>query len=242
MGRTLTWGPLTLGGGQARIAVPIVAATRDDLESQWSLAVDLGADLIEWRIDASYGDASSVVDWETVRSLRKHFGVPVLATVRTAAEGGGFGGSAEKYAALVLEAACWAEAVDVEQDIAGSADLTERAQRLGAAVVMSHHVFDRRVDAATIRSRLRAMALAGADIAKIAWMVSDAPEVQAIQEAQAWAVDALPIPTVVIGMGSAGAVTRLGESARLSAFTFAVGSKSSAPGQLSIDEVRASLG
>lgn len=228
----------------ATIAVPVLGSTRVEIESEWKLAVQKGADLIEWRVDAVRGNA----DLEVGRRLQNEYGIPVLVTVRTLAEGGHFDlreDSREQYDRLVLEAAGWAEAVDIEYAYPAAVELAREARTLGSAVVFSHHVLDAEVAPVLIRKQLRKqlsdMDENGADVAKIAWLVSRAAQVEVIEEAQLWALKKLNIPVVVIAMGDAGVATRVGNVARRNAFTFAVAGKSSAPGQVSIATVRASL-
>lgn len=228
------------GNKTAIITVPVMGDGPAETERQWAEAARRGADLIEWRLDAVGGAADLTLGEE----LRCRFEIPVLATVRTVAEGGGFPlGPATQglYRDLTLGSARWAEAVDVELSAPDAEQLTRQAQAHGADVVMSHHRFEPGVDLRVLKRRLSEMVELGADVAKVAWLAAGPADVRAVQEAQQWAAQNLPIPAVVIAMGEEGAPTRLGAAARHNAFTFAVAAKSSAPGQLSIETVRASL-
>lgn len=236
MAETVTIGSTHFGGGQTRIAVPVMSEDPARIEDQWRAAVRAGADLVEWRIDA-VGEP----DLQVGRRLRSELGVPVLATVRTAQEGGHFAGTPDAYQELICGAAQWADAVDIEFAASDAESLLEAAQDKGAAVVFSHHVWGRPAALAEIQECLLAMAEAGADIAKVAWMASSTDEVEAVISAQIWAFDNLMVPAVVIAMGEEGTRTRLGDCAARSAFTFAVATRSSAPGQPTVTEVRESL-
>lgn len=224
----------------AVIAVPVMGSDDTSVQEQWRIAAQKKADLIEWRADA----VTDLADLSVGRRLHDKYATPVLVTIRTVREGGSFEYQLpedDHFCALVLEASQWAEAVDVEFALPGAVALAEQAQKSGAAVVFSHHVFGQEVTAEAIQRILLSMAQSGADVAKIAWQVSSDEGLQTVLDAQKWASLNVPIPVVVIAMGESGAATRLGAGARRNAFTFAVGARPSAPGQLSIEKVRDSL-
>lgn len=108
----------------ATVVVPIMAASLEDVALQWEAAVGAGADIVEWRIDAlepQLWDAETV--GESGAALRAQFGKPVLATMRTAKEGGGFTGSAAQYRSILRDAGGWADLVDVEVGYRGAEEL-----------------------------------------------------------------------------------------------------------------------
>lgn len=121
-------------------------------------------------------------------------------------------------------------------------DSLERVQTLlHPLVVVSHHEFNvPPVGAAQLITVLQKMAQTDADVLKIAWMVNTQEELHYVLEAQAWARKNLPHPCVLIAMGEVGAASRLGETGTASAFTFAVATDASAPGQKTVAEVKAS--
>ena len=87
--------------------------------------------------------------------------------------------------------------------------------------------------------RLRAMAEAGADAAKLAVMPRSAHDVARLLGVTARASEELDVPVVTMSMGTLGAVSRVSGAVFGSALTFATaGGASSAPGQLPIGEVR----
>lgn len=223
------------------VAVPVMGATSDLVHKEWERAVALGADLVEWRLDYFDDRLDSRAVASLGRELRDTYGIPVLATVRTSAEGGLFPSEqTEDYSRIVESAAEWADAVDVEIAVPGaSALLSSLAPH--TVTVASFHSFDARPSKERLQAIMQEMAACGASVTKVAWMVETPEELAVIREVQQWAAENLSIPAVVIAMGEVGRASRLGEAALLSAFTFARGVAASAPGQPTVEEIRASV-
>lgn len=261
--------PVDLAAGQ-NIAVPVTGETADEVRAQWDQASRQGADLVEWRLDYFQGEPAEIA--ALGEEMREAHHLPVLATWRTDREGGRLetGGMVTRpspsqlfegtqlYADAVLDTARWADAVDVELDIAAAwpmGDLIaavngtgiwaqrtpyrENSAPSGPVVVVSHHEFQvPPTNSAQIITYLQKMANTDADVLKIAWIVETESELQAVLDAGQWAQENLPNPCVLIAMGPAGTASRVGEPGARSAFTFAVASRASAPGQPSVQQVR----
>lgn len=178
-------------------------------------------------------------------------GAPVLLTVRTAAEGGGAGLDDGAYSGLLhrliegladLEAARRPAALDVEQARGGTAELVARAHGAGLDAVVSHHDLRATPADEAMLARLRAMADAGADVAKLAVTPRGPRDVARLLGVTARASEELDVAVATMSMGPLGAVSRLSGAVFGSALTFATaGGAPSAPGQLPIDRVRAVL-
>lgn len=241
----------TLSDDKLTIVVALVATTLEEAAAQWADAAKAGADLIEFRLDY-LGDQVTTAQIEAfVLGMKQQFEMPVIATLRTTKEGGKFAvgqfavrQGPESYRQKVLSLLPWADAVDIEigRDEAGDLiqSLGEQSLREEVPVIASFHQFDKPPTEDEIKDTLRRMELAGAAIAKVAWMVRDETDLQVVLDMQVWAQKKLEIPAVVIGMGEKGQASRLGEAAKRSAFTFAAVTRASAPGQPTIDQVRAS--
>ncbi len=228
---------------KAVVAVSIMPPTLDTVGEHWEEASLLDPDLIEWRLDALDPQTPGGLDSQRISSLgeelRDKYGLPVIATLRTSQEGGGFSGSPAQYRSAVEAAALWADFVDIELGHPGSARLV-RELRDQVAVVGSFHDFNASPSAGITKQLLEHMEELGCAVAKVAWMVKNEADLQVVQQLQTWAAQDIQIPCVIIGMGPLGTASRLGDSARLSAFTFARGVTESAPGQPTVQEVRAS--
>ena len=238
--------------GRVAVAVATTGADAATCLAHARAAAAAGADVVELRADLlagpdplgdAVGLAAGVVDAAG--------GAPVLLTVRTAAEGGGAGLDDDAYCDLLrrliegladLEAARRPAALDVEQARGGTAELVARAHGAGLDVVVSHHDLRATPADEAMLARLRAMADAGADVAKLAVMPSGPRDVARLLGVTARAGEELDVAVATMSMGPLGAVSRLSGAVFGSALTFATaGGAPSAPGQLPIDRVRAVL-
>lgn len=236
-------------GGPTRIIAPILGGDRHALSAELEvLAGSEGAavDLVEWRVDPllaalpAGADAAAEIAraWEQAVCLSP---LPVLATIRTIDEGGEASLDAVEYAELVGLLARLADAVDVEIDRAGAKDLIAGARAAGAIVVASHHDFSATAPSEAVFGVLSRMDAAGADVLKIACRARDAQDALRLLDVQLRARVVFSRPIIAIGMGGAGALTRIAGSRFGSAATFASLGAASAPGQLSVEETRGVL-
>ncbi|MBB1032032.1 type I 3-dehydroquinate dehydratase, partial [Dietzia sp. SLG310A2-38A2] len=203
-------------------------------------------DMAEWRVDlyepftagAGSDPAPAVEALERISALLP--ALPVLATFRTRAEGGGAEISPEAYVALVeaLSSTGLAAAIDVEYRHPLVGDAITAAHRHRIQVVASTHDFDATPPAEEIVARLTAMEDAGADVAKIAVTPRSAADVVTLLSATEERYRAARIPLITMSMGGLGAVTRLGGGPFGSSATFATVGAASAPGQLPAEGVR----
>ena len=213
--------------GQVRIEAPaIVAALRGDAVDGARKAEMLGADLVEVRLDLTKGDPL-----QTIRRVREVTSLPVIATNRMREEGGAFLGSEEERIELLIEAAGWADLVDVEL----RSDLRERlTDDVETPVIVSYHDFRSMPTLDELRSLRDEIFDAGADVAKIAATPPGLEE----------GLDLLRLlletrrPLCVIGMGEAGRHLRAVAPIYGSVFTYGHVGEETAPGQMSVGELR----
>lgn len=256
--------------GRVAVAVATTGADAATCLAQTRAAVAAGADVVELRADLLAGpgrrggpDGRGVPDLlvgpgplgdavglagDVVDAAG---GAPVLLTVRTAAEGGGAGLGDDAYSDLLrrlieglagLGAARRPAALDVEQARGGAAGLVARAHGAGLDAVVSHHDLRATPADGVMLARLRAMADAGADVAKLAVTPRVPRDVARLLGVTARAGEELDVAVATMSMGPLGAVSRLSGAVFGSVLTFATaGGAPSAPGQLPIDRVRAVL-
>ena len=167
--------------------------------------------------------------------------LPLLATIRTVAEGGLVDLSDGQYADFLAILATFADAIDLEICHPGAIDIVEEIHEAGSIAVASHHDFTRTPPAVDIDRVFASMAKAGADVLKIAYMTHRPEDALRIMDAQLRASRTYALPVIGIGMGEFGAITRICGHTFASAATFASASSSSAPGQLSVEETRRGL-
>lgn len=137
------------------LCVTVAGRTMDELRRARDAAVN--ADLVEVRLDS--------VDRPDAAGALEGRHRPVIVTCRASWEGGGFKGSEEERARLLMEAvAAGAEFVDVEAR-AEFVPAIARARR-GKGLVLSMHVFG--PPPTDLADRARAMRSSGAEVIKIA--------------------------------------------------------------------------
>jgi 3-dehydroquinate dehydratase-1 len=242
-------GAVVVGGphgvARCRIIVPVSASRPQALAEEVRALAGHPVDLIEWRVDA----LASMAPDEIARACGVVLGEarrPVLATVRTAGEGGAASLSDTGYARLVAWLARRADAVDVEVARGdclegGAAALIAGIHEAGAVAVGSRHDFSGTAPEPRIIEVLRAEAEAGADIAKIAYAASGPLDLLQVMDAQMWARTGIGPPVIAISMGRAGAISRIAGAPLGSAATFATVGAPSAPGQFRAEQVREAL-
>jgi 3-dehydroquinate dehydratase-1 len=223
-----------LGGleldGAPRIMVPFVAAVD---AARVAAARAAGMDAAELRLDRW----PELHPDELVGRTAAFSGVPTLATIRSAAEGGGWTGSDAARAALFQAAAAVADGVDIELSSAAIlGDVVGAARAERRLVVVSFHDFEATPTLGALRDIAAAAREAGADIVKVACMPTDPA---CLRRLAAFTLEQAEAGVVAIAMGTAGLSSRLLFPALGSAFTFASFGEGSAPGQIDVTEMRA---
>jgi 3-dehydroquinate dehydratase-1 len=107
----------------------IVAALTDPADA--SLAKTQGADMIELRFDLMETDPA-----EAVRQCRSISSLPIIATFRSAQEGGRYFGNGEEWEKKIRPLLPFVDYVDVEQQFMRNAACVKEA---GKKIIASHH-------------------------------------------------------------------------------------------------------
>jgi 3-dehydroquinate dehydratase-1 len=204
-------------------------------------------DMLEWRIDYFEGIADADLVVETARAMKRAAPpVPILLTRRNITEGGQPISIAEPAVVSMYCRACEARCVDlIDYELSNAPEHLARLRQVsaanGIAMILSYHNFEFTPDAETLLSRFVQAQRLGADIAKVAVMPKDPQDVLTLLGATYRASQATRIPLISMSMGGIGSVSRIMGWLYGSAATFAVGKSSSAPGQIAIDDLRATL-
>lgn len=235
---------LTLGGPHTAIIVPITGASRSEVAAQAQRACDPSVNLVEWRVDAFAIGADEALLADTARDIRSTTGKPLLATVRTGAEGGRFTGSPEDYSALVAALAAMpdVDAVDVEYRHPRAPESIAAAHRADKAVFASFHDFVGTPSLDAIIAHLEAMEQTGAQLCKLAVMPHNPQDTARLLLATATRLRDAHTPLLTIAMGRLGLASRLcgGDFGSCASFA-ALDAQGSAPGQLPLHELAAAL-
>ncbi|WP_226437367.1 type I 3-dehydroquinate dehydratase [Rhodococcus yananensis] len=243
-------GDVTVGDGTPTVIVPLTGRTPDTLREQVDALAGRRIDIVEWRVDF-FEDLTGPTGVDAAvaqaRLLAEQLGdTPLLATVRTAHEGGELDVDGTTYSdlncALVRSGAIGL--VDVEFLRAPDAvrEIIATAHRHDVAVIASNHDFDATPPRDEIVARLRAMQELGADICKIAVMPQSTKDVLTLLDAtRVMHEEHADRPIITMSMGGLGVISRIAGQVFGSAATFGMVGAASAPGQVDAGELRAVL-
>lgn len=238
---------IEIGAGIPKVCVPIVGVTREEILAAGEQIKEIGADVVEWRVDWY----EHVFDFpqveETAKQLRGVLGdTPLLFTFRTSKEGGEKAIETDAYVALneAIARTGYVDLVDVEAFTGDEAvrQVIATAHDCGVKVVASNHDFHKTPDQAELVSRLRKMQDLGADIPKIAVMPQNKKDVlvllAATEEMYSSYADR---PIITMSMAGTGVISRLCGEVFGSALTFGAAGKASAPGQMGVEDLKTVL-
>lgn len=235
---------ILLGEGVPKIAVPNVGSTEEEILTSTKEIAAAKPDLMEWRIDyyaAGIEDTAQLID--TGRKIRELIGeLPLLITFRTKSEGGVCQLEENRYLDLVDQIIVnrLGDAVDIElfHEENRIESLVSEAKNYNVVVIMSNHDFEKVPAKDVIEFRLKKMANLGADVPKLACMPHNVEDVLTLLEATNAVHNEIENPIITMAMGDIGKVTRIAGQVFGSSLSFGAVGKSSAPGQLSIKELR----
>ncbi len=238
---------IKIGEGMPKICVPILGNTKEEIISFAQKVKVLGADLVEWRADwfADVLDAKKAE--EVLLELRAVVGdMPILYTYRTVREGGHGEASEEEYIALNQKVCDMgiADLIDVEmfsgEDIIK--EIIDYAHKKGMIVIGSNHDFSGTPSHKELVTRLQLMQHFNADIIKIAVMPKSKKDVIVLLSATEEMVSKhAKCPVVSMSMSEMGVFSRISGELFGSAMTFASAGIASAPGQISVEEMKVAL-
>ncbi|HXD39619.1 MAG TPA: type I 3-dehydroquinate dehydratase [Ramlibacter sp.] len=229
------------------IITPLVGRTPSDLTAELEAILPKKPDLLEWRIDFFEGIADIDLVIETARRVKRAAGpVPILLTRRSTTEGGQPIPIPEPAVIAMYCRACEERCIDlIDYELSNAPEhlrqLREVSSGNGIPMIMSYHNFEFTPDIDALLGRFVQAQKLGADIAKVAVMPKDPQDVLTLLSATYQASQATSIPLISMSMGGIGSISRIMGWVYGSAATFAVGKSSSAPGQIAIDDLRATL-
>ena len=235
---------IVLGEGLPKIAVPNVGENEEEILASAKKIAEAKPDLMEWRIDyytAGIEDNNKLI--ETAKKLREEVGeLPILVTFRTKNEGGVLELDETSYLDLVETVIKnrLGDAVDIElfHDEERVKSLVQEAHNYNVVVIMSNHDFEKVPAEDVIEFRLKKMAELGADVPKLACMPHSAADVITLLRATNNVRNEITNPLITMAMGDIGKVTRVAGQVFGSSLSFGAVGKTSAPGQLSIEDLR----
>jgi 3-dehydroquinate dehydratase type I len=121
-------------------------------------ARDMGADLLEWRLDVTRNPA--------VEDILQQAPLPVIATVRSTDQGGRFSGNRAEQLRLLLQAA-EAGCTYLDWELCRGEALPAGLAQIRDRVILSYHNFQETPSKGELESLFKEMAGAGAGVVKI---------------------------------------------------------------------------
>lgn len=234
---------LTIGEGKPKICVPVVETTTEKIIQQ--IQELQNCNLIELRIDfyENIHDLKQV--HELLLQVRQQTNLPLLLTYRSLKEGGHIQLSDQEYLSLV-QTACQSGCIDIVDIELESGNmlvyqLVEIAHQNHVKVLMSYHDFEKTPAVLEMKERLEKMEIMGADICKIAVMPFSYKDVIQLLNTTIEMSQRLTRPLVTMSMGKIGKITRIVGELVGSSITFASVGQSSAPGQLTLEDMQTLL-
>lgn len=206
----------------------IVAAIGESSFDSAKRAKELGADILELRIDLLDSDAR-----QALQEIKKT-GLPVIITNRMKQEGGAWKGSEEERIQTLISLLPAADAVDIELCAGDRDTVVTKARDAGKTVIISTHDFQKTPGNEVMKGIIKDSFAAGANIAKLAVMSNSLSDVLRLLDITLIAKGAV----CTIAMGEKGKFSRFVAPVYGSVLTYGYVEKATAPGQLRVDELR----
>ncbi len=208
-----------------KICIPIFEKTIKDAYEAAEKYIEMGADLLELRIDAIKNPRkSAIID------LANDIDSPIIATNRSPLEGGSFKGSEDERTNLLAAIAPEVEYVDIELNTRKK--YLEMILEISPKTIVSYHNFKETPPLNKLLEIVEREKNLG-EIAKIAVTPQDIKDTLIVLQ-----LLSMEDNLIAISMGELGKYTRIIGPLLGSPITYATGGKSTAPGQLEIEKTR----
>ncbi|TCB32879.1 type I 3-dehydroquinate dehydratase [Acinetobacter sp. ANC 4635] len=233
-----------IGVMPVKTIVPITAQTADEAIAQAKvIASNPNADIAEFRIDL----LNFATDTKQVIALGQQLNQilkdkPLLATIRTANEGGKLKVSDEEYGKIYSAylKKPFMQLLDIEmfRDAKVVRKVTDLAHEKHVLVVMSNHDFAKTPSEQEIVDRLLKQDQMGADILKIAVMPQSKADVFTLMNATLKVSQQSKKPLLTMSMGRLGTISRIATASSGGSLSFGMIGQASAPGQIDVTQLR----
>lgn len=231
--------------GQAKpiICVPVMEHRKDEIVVEAARLVGLGAEMIEWRVDAFENATSMNAVREVLAELKPIVQNTILLfTFRSKKQGGLLELDYEKVYDLhqVAAESKMVDFIDVEYfDVDDMDRQIHKLQKMGVHVITSHHDFEETPSAEVIAMLLEQMAQSGTDIVKLAVMPQTTEDVLCLlEETNAFHKKYPKQLLITMSMGKLGVLSRISGETFGSCVTFGAGKNASAPGQIPMADLQ----
>ena len=235
---------LNIGELPVKTIVPITAKTAQQALAQAKVIADNpNADIAEFRIDLldfASNNKAVITLGKQLNQILKH--KPLIATIRTANEGGQLKVSDAEYEKIYTEylKQPFMQLLDIEmfRDAGSVAKLTKLAHDKKVLVIMSNHDFAKTPDQQDIENRLLKQDQMGADILKIAVMPTSTQDVFTLMNATLAVSQKSQKPLLTMSMGQLGTISRVATANMGGSMSFGMIGEASAPGQIDVIQLK----
>lgn len=238
---------VNLGYGKPKICISLVGKNEDEIIRECEKAYGSNIDIVELRCDFF----EHILDVKRVCALLEKIRnvlneKPIIFTIRSKEEGGEISIGEKEYINL-YENICEKKLIDIidvelrikEKNIE---KLVSVAHKNNIKVIISKHDFQKTPSKDEMIKDLIRMQNLKADIPKLAVMPNKYKDVIDLMEVTSIMKEKYNrTPIITISMGTLGMISRMSGEIFGSCLTFASGVKSSAPGQIEIDDLNTSL-
>lgn len=225
------------------ICTPVTGENEQAMMQQLKTLIALKPDIIEWRAD--FFDCLDQPDivLKIIRKMKQQTEIPILFTIRAMHEGGEdiTLNDQEKFE-LILAVCKHSDVEFVDYEISNNPlyveGIEKAAKKSEKKLILSYHNFNDTPEEKVLLERAQLAVAYGADIVKIAVMPQNKSDVFRLLEVTRRLDGMLDVPIITMSMGEIGALSRVIGWTYGSAMTFGVGAEASAPGQISVKELR----
>ena len=224
------------------ICVPVVENRKDEIVQEVARLVEVGVEMVEWRVDAFENAGSLNAVREVLAELKPIVKNTILLfTFRSKKQGGLMELDYEKIYDLhqVAAESKMVDFIDVEYfDVDDMDREIHILQKMGTRVITSHHDFEETPSGEVIAMLLEQMAQSGTDIVKLAVMPQSTEDVLCLlEETNAFHKKYPNQLLITMSMGKLGVISRISGETFGSCITFGAGKNASAPGQIPVRDL-----
>ena len=235
---------LNIGELPVKTIVPITAKTKQQaIEQAKVIAENPNADIAEFRIDLldfAFDSKAVIALGKELNQILKN--KPLIATIRTANEGGQLKVSDADYEKIygAYLKQPFMQLLDIEmfRDSGSVKRLTQLAHKHKVLVIMSNHDFDKTPTQQDIEQRLLKQDQLGADVLKIAVMPKSKQDVFTLMNATLNVSQKTNKPLLTMSMGRLGAISRIATANMGGSMSFGMIGEASAPGQIDVKQLK----
>lgn len=230
------------GTGRPLVCVPIVEKKEEAILKAAQTLSSQPADMIEWRIDWYQNSQNIEKISHIISNLSEILSDKILlCTFRSTPQGGEAQIAGDAYIDMLRTIAQQGKAdmLDVEVcELEQPENLIKELHKTGAVIVASDHNFSETPSIEVMTEKLFYMKQLGADVAKLAVMPNSRYDVLNLLAATAKIKESAPeYPVITMSMGETGMISRIAGQTFGSCVTFAAAGKTSAPGQMPLEDV-----